>query len=541
MNKLMILIFAIFALLTSGCSNDSSYVCYEIETYELEVIEHDVTPIQDIAAYHNIDPEEVNEYLVARDIISGIVQSFLFEEAIVQDAATDVVVAQYVGSRPFIGALIEFEFIVSDRILGNAADRIFVYVTDHSARDSAVIMCCHSPQPHSFSHGVDYLLVLERVVSPFARTHDDGFIFISDIAIYLDDPTRSVMNGEPIYRHAREFDFMAPGITRYDIISYVADLTRHNVTPDGLISSTIIDDIVLGSPNILIVEIVRPLRLSTEVRVSDWRVANDLFYARIVEVLEGNLRVGSEIVVGFFADTANVGEQHLVAIRQNHGGSFFHLTSRNSHFEMEQRDEIEIILAIAAGYEIFQVTFDLAYGEYTGNQNLLSQTIIQYRNATPLTTDPTLQNYIFTGWYPELYLTNVTEPKTFTAQWKRDSSIWGDLREAIARAEALLPYAGRYTQLTWDSLISYLERARDVCDDSNAMLEDISTTADNLLSAINALSLRSGATPSETGQQPPETGQQPPGTGQQPPGTGQQPPETGQQPSDTGQQPPETG
>jgi len=53
-----------------------------------------------------------------------------FEEA-VTEFATDVVIAQYVGSRPFGNHSTEFEFIVLDRILGNAPERIFVYTLNN--------------------------------------------------------------------------------------------------------------------------------------------------------------------------------------------------------------------------------------------------------------------------------------------------------------------------------------------------------------------------------------------------------------------------
>ncbi|MCL2843602.1 MAG: hypothetical protein FWE28_09160 [Oscillospiraceae bacterium] len=52
---------------------------------------------------------------------------FTFEETLLEFPPTDVVIAQYIGHRPFGENATEFEFIVLDRVLGNAADRIFVY------------------------------------------------------------------------------------------------------------------------------------------------------------------------------------------------------------------------------------------------------------------------------------------------------------------------------------------------------------------------------------------------------------------------------
>ena len=66
------------------------------------------------------------------------------------------------------------------------------------------------------------------------------------------------------------------------------------------------------------------------------------------------------------------------------------------------------------------VRFVLVGGVYGGNQALLTQTVINGENATALTADPTREGYIFNGWTPSLSLTNVTENRTFTAQWLED-------------------------------------------------------------------------------------------------------------------------
>ncbi|MCL2828758.1 MAG: InlB B-repeat-containing protein, partial [Oscillospiraceae bacterium] len=63
------------------------------------------------------------------------------------------------------------------------------------------------------------------------------------------------------------------------------------------------------------------------------------------------------------------------------------------------------------------VTFDLDGGAYSGNQALLVQTVPHGQNATALSVNPTRNGYTFTGWAPALNLTNVTENRTFVAQW----------------------------------------------------------------------------------------------------------------------------
>jgi len=63
------------------------------------------------------------------------------------------------------------------------------------------------------------------------------------------------------------------------------------------------------------------------------------------------------------------------------------------------------------------VTFNLNGGIYGGNQALLVQTIPHGQNATALTANPTRPGFTFNGWSPALNLENVTEDRTFIAQW----------------------------------------------------------------------------------------------------------------------------
>ncbi|MCL2575338.1 MAG: InlB B-repeat-containing protein [Defluviitaleaceae bacterium] len=72
------------------------------------------------------------------------------------------------------------------------------------------------------------------------------------------------------------------------------------------------------------------------------------------------------------------------------------------------------------------VTFALNGGTYQGNQSLLSQTINQGGNATPLTSNPTRNGYTFNGWQPALNLNNITENRTFTAIWQAIETIEPD-------------------------------------------------------------------------------------------------------------------
>jgi len=66
------------------------------------------------------------------------------------------------------------------------------------------------------------------------------------------------------------------------------------------------------------------------------------------------------------------------------------------------------------------VTFNLNGGVYAGDNDLLMQTVPHGQNATALTVNPSRTGFRFTGWEPVVNITNVTEDRTFTAQWTPD-------------------------------------------------------------------------------------------------------------------------
>ena len=63
------------------------------------------------------------------------------------------------------------------------------------------------------------------------------------------------------------------------------------------------------------------------------------------------------------------------------------------------------------------VTFVLNGGVYSGSQNSVVRTVLRGTDAQELSTNPTRVGYTFDGWAPVLNLTNVTENRTFVAQW----------------------------------------------------------------------------------------------------------------------------
>jgi len=267
-----------------------------------------------------------------------------FDEAIVK-YATDIVVAQYVSSRPFGETLIEFEFIVSDRILGDAKDRIFVYFNTFISSEVVSMNneTRHIPKELRLKEGVNYLVPLMRIIHPHANTHDDGYVFIRNIVVNLDQINESTMYGEPLSQHTT--GFVINNRTSKDaFIEYVESLTVENETIPGMIKSTDLEVIVNASPYILLIEIAEPLRLSHEQVFHDWW-SDDLYYVDIIYSFKGNTHSDHDIVVSFAPDTVFTGDRVIVAVdRISKGSSWFRFTSTNSLISEQLSEEIISIL-----------------------------------------------------------------------------------------------------------------------------------------------------------------------------------------------------
>jgi hypothetical protein len=287
-----------------------------------------------------------------------------FEEALLE-LTTDVVVVKYVGHRPFGRHLIEYEFEVLERVLGNVTDRIFVYA-HHGAGGGTVIVYYSEddekkenlngehysdkdlrPKGLIFSPDTEYLLPLYRISNVYAtKINEDGFWFSHKTVIDLNNISGSTKDSGRLTERSTGFDFNGD-VAREQIISYVRELTKNNPPAKDFIRSEEIEDIINGSANVLVVEIKEPHFLASESNHgggTDTRAAVDDYFTTVLHVLKGDFNIGDEIEISFFAETVFIGEQHIVAIELS-GGGWYNLTSRNSLFRMDQLDEIMAIIS----------------------------------------------------------------------------------------------------------------------------------------------------------------------------------------------------
>ena len=261
-----------------------------------------------------------------------------YEEALL--LSTHVVVAQYLGHRNFGESAIEFEFYVLERVLGDSADRIFVYAMNTYSSTMGCERSIHfNNSDLSFNVGGQYLLVLRRIWAPHTKVNEDGYRLIRNLVVDLDNPQNSIMYNEPLYLHS-ELDFNRGRFSREQIVDHAREITRNNLPAIEYIRSSNVTEVVEESDYILLVE-VNEFRSMARTDLQH----TDIFYCTVVQVLQGDLEPGFELLMVFLADTVQPGEQHIIAVRRVEEGShMFVFTSRNSMFEPTQFDEIMAVL-----------------------------------------------------------------------------------------------------------------------------------------------------------------------------------------------------
>jgi len=274
----------------------------------------------------------------------GLTTNLTFED--VMQIATDVVVAEFVERRPFKGVATEFEFIVHDRIFGNAADRIFIYVHNDARFNLMASGHSYTADEIQFTEGTQYLLPLMKIADVYSLMHEDGFTFLTDLVFDLDNPSSSTMYNEPLTLHSTGMNFNSRSLTRDAIVSYVSTLTQSNIPAREVIRSENLEGIIEGSPYVLVVDVNEPWRMASE-GVQSGLVSTDIYYTTVVDVLKGNMQVGDAVRVVFFADTVFPGEQHIISITPIYSDDpyFYTFTSRHSLHPLSQRDEIIALIS----------------------------------------------------------------------------------------------------------------------------------------------------------------------------------------------------
>ena len=252
------------------------------------------------------------------------------------------VVAQYVETTLFGLVGVRKEFTVSEKILGVEVDTIYVYIErmDVDMVD-APVPGFRTTDIH-FEPGVDYLLLLRLSNLMFSSLHEDGFLLIADgMTINLENPAESTIYNQLLGEQPNGLDFNVA--SRGQIISAllaVANQDREVVqVPES------VEEIIADAPYVLVVEIGE-----NDLRHRDTWVLADLYYVTIIESLKGDPVRGRDFWMTLPAYAVSTGERHIVATyRVSYNVEHiprYRLTTENSLFGIEQREQIEEILGI---------------------------------------------------------------------------------------------------------------------------------------------------------------------------------------------------
>ncbi|MDR2589503.1 MAG: hypothetical protein LBC71_00705 [Oscillospiraceae bacterium] len=293
-----------------------------------------------LTACNSVETNEVNDNQYS---ISVIYQDF--DETL--HSSTDIVMVNYIGHKPFGDNLIEYEFIVIDRILGSAESTIFVYIESNNV---SVIKSGgnidYNLAETMFDVGIDYVIVLKRLQGAMLKTHEDGYLLINNLIINMDTPSLSTMYNEPLSRHSTRLNFASANISENQITQYIKNETVNNIQMEQPIRSDNIVEIIGKSPYIVIINIEEPRRLVNQQVTKDW-METDIYFVSIERVLKGIIdnAIDIEVSVIFLADMVKTGEQYIVAVdRIEESSNTFELTTKNSLFDIRQLDEILTLL-----------------------------------------------------------------------------------------------------------------------------------------------------------------------------------------------------
>jgi len=215
---------------------------------ELDYIRTDTESPSSVAAYVNI--------VQSGYTLSSHILPFTFEEMLQEPGyVTDVAVVQYVGQRPFGTMSTEFEFIVTEWVWGGIdAERIFVYLSEMEIRIFGSL---------SFDEGTEYLLPLNRETRTYTPRYIDAFEFLMGTVVNLTDPSSSTMARRRLYNNAAGIDFKSGRLSREFIIAYVRAVVQNNEPAIDIIRSDVTEDIINGSPYVLVVESAIETELTT--------------------------------------------------------------------------------------------------------------------------------------------------------------------------------------------------------------------------------------------------------------------------------------
>ena len=299
---------------------------------------NNTTPQNDIT--NSTTPENLPESNPSYDFgetdgeytVNAYMEYLTFEDAC--KLATDVVVATFTGCRPY-GTATEFSFTVKERLLGNAPEQINVYVSGATVFVDDASVGYYNEQEMFLYHDTDYLLVLDHRVSIYNEV--DIYQFVRNIVIDISNVENGKMYNQPLSAHSSKFDFSTAD--SQSTIAYIQDLVKDNIPSAQLVKSPSINEIITASTDIAVIKVNKCVK---EV-INNFRDTG--FYSCTVsETLMGSISSGETIDILFRNADVTVGDVIIVALNNYDQAIYYRLTSLNSIFSTNQKNEITLLI-----------------------------------------------------------------------------------------------------------------------------------------------------------------------------------------------------
>ena len=332
-----------FALLTSLCGCFADFDLASLgdttttnSTGTAESTPETTTPEVTATPQNPSDSASSNKPIIKDEtyVVNTYMEYYNFEDAC--KTATDVVVATFLGNRHYGLNTVEYSFAVKERILGDAPDQINVYVQGVTVFVDSATVGEYNQQEVYMYHGVDYLLVLDHRVSVYNNT--DLYQFICGIYINASNIEESRMYSQSIYPHSNKFDFSKADFQQ--VFEYVKELVKDN-TPSVQIDKTPpVIEIIKNSTDILVVKVGK-----CEQKVVNAFRDTGYYTCTVNETLLGSVKPGTTVEILFRNEDVTEGDEIVVALNNPNGTSFYKITSLNSIFSTDQKDELASLIA----------------------------------------------------------------------------------------------------------------------------------------------------------------------------------------------------
>ncbi|MBQ1232912.1 MAG: hypothetical protein IIX86_05210 [Clostridia bacterium] len=249
--------------------------------------------------------------------------------------ATDVVIATFIGARPYGTSYQEYSFVVKENLLGEASGQIDVYAMDIDVIVENEAVKSYNEQQLFLEHNTDYLLVLYHSASVYDEV--DVYQFICNIVIEVSNPSNSKMYNQAITQHSAEFDFSS--MDSNATVTYVKDLVKNNEPSMKRMEKSSLEDIIFASTDVLLISVDK----CDKTVINDFR--NTGFYScTVIESLKGSVVTGETVEVLFRNIDVVEGDVIIVALNNYDNATYYRLTTIDSIFDANVKDTILSVL-----------------------------------------------------------------------------------------------------------------------------------------------------------------------------------------------------